>query len=261
MIRELRTPDEFIETTHVSKAAWGFADRVLSPASDLIAATHAGGLTAGAFEGGQMLGFVHGIPRTNLGEPCHHSHLLAVRPEAQGRGLSVKLKLFQRAWCLARGHPARDVDVRPVPPEEREAEHRAAPRDRPELPARTSTGSWAGSTPTSRPTGSRSTWRLDDPAVGARRAGEARPPSGRRSGRAAWRGARGRFPTRRASSSRSRRARPRIYRTDHDGTLRARRRFAALGEGALRARLRGHGRRRRRGRRARVRPRRGAEPL
>ncbi|HMA28877.1 MAG TPA: GNAT family N-acetyltransferase [Thermoanaerobaculia bacterium] len=103
VVRELRTPEEFIETAHVSKAAWGFAERSLSPASDLVAATHAGGLTAGAFEGKEMLGFVHGIPRTNLGEPCQHSHLLAVRPEAQGRGLGVKLKLFQRAWCLERG--------------------------------------------------------------------------------------------------------------------------------------------------------------
>ncbi len=103
VVRELRSAEEFIETTHVSKAAWGFAERSLSPASDLVAATHAGGLTAAAFEGKKMLGFVHGIPRTNLGEPCQHSHLLAVRPDAQGRGLAVKLKLFQRAWCLERG--------------------------------------------------------------------------------------------------------------------------------------------------------------
>ena len=103
VIRELKSPDEFIETTHVSKAAWGFAERAVSPASDIIAATHAGGLTAGAFEGGRLVGFVHGIPRTNREEPCQHSHLLAVRPDAQGRGLSTKLKLFQRAWCLEHG--------------------------------------------------------------------------------------------------------------------------------------------------------------
>jgi chorismate synthase len=103
VVRELRSPEEFIETAHVSKAAWGFAERFLSPASDLVAATHAGGLTAAAFEGKKMLGFVHGIPRTNRGEPCQHSHLLAVRPDAQGRGLGATLKLFQRAWCLERG--------------------------------------------------------------------------------------------------------------------------------------------------------------
>jgi chorismate synthase len=103
VVREHAPPREFIETTSVSMAAWGFAARDVSPASDLVAATHAGGLTAGAFEGGRMLGFVHGIPRTNRGEPCQHSHLLAVRPEAQGRGLATRLKLFQRAWCLERG--------------------------------------------------------------------------------------------------------------------------------------------------------------
>ncbi len=103
VIRELRTPDEFLATMDVSKAAWGFTERSVSPASDLVAATHAGGLTAAAFAGRRMLGFVHGFPRTNLPEPCQYSHLLAVLPEAQGRGLAVKLKHFQRDWCLARG--------------------------------------------------------------------------------------------------------------------------------------------------------------
>ncbi|MEO8054139.1 MAG: GNAT family N-acetyltransferase [Acidobacteriota bacterium] len=103
VIRELKTPEEFLATMDVSKAAWGFAERSVSPASDLIAATHAGGLTAAAFAGKRMLGFVHGFPRTNLAEPCQYSHLLAVLPEAQGRGLAVKLKHFQRDWCLARG--------------------------------------------------------------------------------------------------------------------------------------------------------------
>ena len=103
LVRELKSPVEFGETVNVAKEAWGFGERALSPANDLIAVTHAGGLTAAAFEAGRMLGFVHGIPRTNLGEPCQHSHLLAVRPRAQGRGLGARLKLFQRAWCLARG--------------------------------------------------------------------------------------------------------------------------------------------------------------
>lgn len=103
VIRELRTPDEFLATMDVSKAAWGFTERSVSPASDLVAATHAGGLTAAAFAGRRMLGFVHGFPRTNLPEPCQYSHLLAVLPEAQGQGLAVKLKHYQRDWCLARG--------------------------------------------------------------------------------------------------------------------------------------------------------------
>jgi chorismate synthase len=67
------------------------------------AVSHAGGLTAGAYQGRRLVGFVHGIPRTNLDEPCQHSHMLAVVPRARGRGLAVRLKLFQRRWCLDRG--------------------------------------------------------------------------------------------------------------------------------------------------------------
>ena len=102
-IRELRNPAEFAEASQAAKAAWGFPDLMVPPPPDMITATHSGGMTAGAFEGGRLLGFVHAVPRTNLGQPAIHSHLLAVRPDAQRRGLSVLLKLFQREWCLARG--------------------------------------------------------------------------------------------------------------------------------------------------------------
>ena len=102
-IRELRDPAEFLAASYVAKAAWGFPDLMVPPPPDMITATHAGGMTAGAFEGTRLLGFVHAVSRTNL--PCRaiHSHLLAVHPEAHRRGLSVLLKLFQREWCLARG--------------------------------------------------------------------------------------------------------------------------------------------------------------
>ncbi len=102
-IRVLKNPAEFAEASQAAKVAWGFADLMVPPPPDMITATHSGGMTAGAFEGGRLLGFVHGVPRTNLGQPAIHSHLLAVRPDAQRRGLSVLLKLFQREWCLARG--------------------------------------------------------------------------------------------------------------------------------------------------------------
>jgi predicted GNAT superfamily acetyltransferase len=102
-VRELRNPAEYAEASQVAKAAWGFADLMVPPPPDMITATHSGGMTAGAFEGDRLLAFVHAVPRRNLPEPAVHSHLLAVRPDAQRRGLSVRLKLFQREWCLARG--------------------------------------------------------------------------------------------------------------------------------------------------------------
>ncbi len=103
VIRELREPSEFAAAQAVAKAAWNTSDLSTSSAADLIALSHAGGFTAGAFESGRMLGFVHGFPRIVDGKVCQHSHLLAVLPSAQGRGLSVRLKFFQRRWCLARG--------------------------------------------------------------------------------------------------------------------------------------------------------------
>jgi predicted GNAT superfamily acetyltransferase len=225
VLRALRSPEEFIETTHVSKAAWGFSERAVSPASDLVAATHAGGLTAGAFLGGTMVGFVHGIPRTNRGEPCQHSHLLAVKPEAQGRGLSVKLKLYQRAWCLARG--IRLVTWTYDPFFLKNAKLNVG-----HLRATVRTfhpnfyglmgGIYAG-LPSDR---FEVEWRLDAPEVTRAAAGD-RPPRPdvaglpvARSPRSIPSGPRVLLPFPAGA--------PRIYRTDHEGSLRERRRFAAL---------------------------------
>ncbi|MGA7992569.1 MAG: GNAT family N-acetyltransferase [Thermoanaerobaculia bacterium] len=225
VLRELRDPDEFIQTTHVSKAAWGFSERAVSPASDLVAATHAGGLTAGAFLGGQMVGFVHGIPRTNLGEPCQHSHLLAVKPQAQGRGLSVRLKLFQRAWCLERGIRLVTWTYDPflLKNAKLNVGHlRATSRKFHPNFYGLMGGIYAG-LPSDR---FEVTWRLDDPEVVRAAAGEPRP-------RPDVRG----LPVARSPRSIPSAPRvllpfpagaPRIYRTDHGGTLRARHRFAAL---------------------------------
>jgi len=225
VIRDLRTPDEFIETTHVSKAAWGFAERALSPASDLVAATHAGGLTAGAFLGGKMVGFVHGIPRTNRGEPCQHSHLLAVKPEAQGLGLSVKLKLYQRSWCLARGIRLVTWTYDPFLLKNAKlniGHLRATVRMFHPNFYGLMGGIYAG-LPSDR---FEVAWRLDDPSVVRAAAGEAQPrpdASGlpvARSPRSLPPGPRLLLPFPAGA--------PRIYRIDHDGTLRERHRFAAL---------------------------------
>jgi len=177
VIRELRSPEEFLETTHVSKAAWGFSERAVSPASDIIAATHAGGLTAAAFEGKKMLGFVHGIPRTNLEEPCQHSHLLAVRPDAQGRGLSTKLKFFQRAWCLERGIRLVTWTYDPFLLKNAKLNvgrlRGTVRRLLPDFYGHMG-GIYAG-LPTDR---FEINWRLDDPLVERAARGEARPPAG-----------------------------------------------------------------------------------
>ena len=225
VVRELRSPEEFIETTHVSKAAWGFTERSLSPASDLVAATHAGGLTAGAFEGRRMLGFVHGIPRTNLGEPCQHSHLLAVRPDEQGRGLGAKLKLFQRAWCLERGIRLVTWTYDPFLLKNAKLNigrlRATVQRLLPDFYGHMG-GIYAG-LPTDR---FEVSWRLDDPLVERAARGEGPPPES----------AAGALPVTRAGAiPDSRRVllpfladAPRVYRTDPKKSLAARRKFRRL---------------------------------
>lgn len=224
VIRELRNFDEYHETLNVGKAAWRFADRVLSPSSDLIAATHAGGLTAGAFEGSRMLGFVFGLPRTNLGEPALHSHLLAVRPEAQGRGLSVKLKLFQRSWCLERNIRLVTWTYDPFLLKNAKLNiGRLRATVRRFLPNfYGAMGGIYGNLPTDR---FEVTWRLDDPAVAAAAVG-ANPPS-LPDGPAVPLASTGRLPDAPVVALPFPAGAPGIYRTDHDGTLRTRRRFAA----------------------------------
>ncbi|MFI5182303.1 MAG: GNAT family N-acetyltransferase [Thermoanaerobaculia bacterium] len=223
VIRELNSADEFHETVAVAREAWKFDDLVLSPWTDLIAGTHAGGLTAGAFENGRMLGFVFGLPRTNLPERAHHSHLLAVRPEAQGRGLSVKLKLFQRQWCLKQGIRLVTWTYDPFLLKNAKlniGRLRAVVRSF--LPNFYGfMGGIYGNLPTDR---FEVTWHLDAPAVVRAARGEKTsapadvPTFPLVLGHTVPRGTRAALPFPAGA--------PVIYRTDHEGTLRARRRFA-----------------------------------
>ena len=101
VIRELREPKEFKQLEALQRAVWNWEDLDVLPAAAFIAITHEGGLTAAAFDGERMVGFVFGFPTADPRR--HHSHLLAVLPEYRRTGLAVRLKLYQREWCLKRG--------------------------------------------------------------------------------------------------------------------------------------------------------------
>ncbi len=103
VVRELCEHSDYVAAQRVAQRVWRMEPLQVPSTFDLQVAGHIGGMTAGAYCDGVLAGFVHGFPRTDLGRPAHHSHLLAVLPEFRGRGLSVRLKLFQRRWCLARG--------------------------------------------------------------------------------------------------------------------------------------------------------------
>lgn len=101
-LRELTSVAELRMCESVQRAVWGEPTPEVSAAS-FRAAQHAGALVAGAFAGETLLGFVYSFPSFVDGRVGQHSHLLAVLPEARGRGVGQALKWFQRDWCLVRG--------------------------------------------------------------------------------------------------------------------------------------------------------------
>ncbi len=60
-----------------------------------------GGLCAGAFVDGHLIGYVFGFPTREAG--VQHSHRLAVLSRARGMHLGARLKWYQRDLCLAPG--------------------------------------------------------------------------------------------------------------------------------------------------------------
>lgn len=104
--RELTHIDELLPCEAIEQAVWGLPDREVLPASQLVAAVHAGGVVIGAFDSSKLIGFVYGFPahrpewQPSLGL---HSHMVAVLPAYRGQGVGRRLKWLQRDWCLRRG--------------------------------------------------------------------------------------------------------------------------------------------------------------
>ena len=100
IFRDLSGMDEFREAEDLQRAVWGAGDQP-DPADLMMVIQAEGGLVGGAFVGGRLMGYIFGFPTATPG--VQHSHRLAVLAEARGLGLGLKLKFFQRDWCLQRG--------------------------------------------------------------------------------------------------------------------------------------------------------------
>ncbi|MFD2740668.1 GNAT family N-acetyltransferase [Sulfitobacter aestuarii] len=99
-LRELTSVAELKQAESFQREVWG-EDDPPDNSDIMLAIQHEGGLVAGAFKDGRMLGFLFGFPTSD--PTIQHSHRLAVHPDSRGMGLGVKLKWYQRDWCLARG--------------------------------------------------------------------------------------------------------------------------------------------------------------
>ncbi|EEW25296.1 GNAT family N-acetyltransferase [Rhodobacter ferrooxidans] len=99
-LRDLSGMAEFRQAEALQREVWGEGD-LPDPADLMMVIQAEGGLVGGAFAEGRLLGYVFGFPTRDPG--VQHSHRLAVLAGARGHGLGVRLKHYQRDWCLARG--------------------------------------------------------------------------------------------------------------------------------------------------------------
>ena len=102
-IRDLAGMDDMKMCEAIQQEVWGFIELDVVPAGLMAVMGHYGAVTAGAFFGERMAGFVCGFPGGGEEEPFHHSHMLAVRPEYQGAGIGLALKWAQADRVLAQG--------------------------------------------------------------------------------------------------------------------------------------------------------------
>jgi predicted GNAT superfamily acetyltransferase len=102
-VRHCRGLGEYQTCMEIERQVWGGTDLDVVPLPIFVVTAETGGQVLGAFEGPRMLGFTQAVVGVHRGKPYLHSHMTAVLPEFQNRGIGRRLKLFQRQDALERG--------------------------------------------------------------------------------------------------------------------------------------------------------------
>src|SRR5437868_2181237 len=103
VIRECATIDEFDACVRLQREVFGLPDMEISPRRHLIVSRQAGGWTLGAFQGAELVGFVHHLAAVRGAEVFGYSHMMAVALQYQNKGLGARLKWAQRERAIAEG--------------------------------------------------------------------------------------------------------------------------------------------------------------
>jgi predicted GNAT superfamily acetyltransferase len=102
-IRHCHSLAEYDDCVRLERRTWG--EDITVPAAIFVVAHHSGGQVLGAFEGGKIIGFTLALAGLRGAQRFLHSHMTAVLPAYQNRGVGRRLKLFQRQDALKRGIP------------------------------------------------------------------------------------------------------------------------------------------------------------
>jgi predicted GNAT superfamily acetyltransferase len=103
VIRECVTIDELDSCVRLQRKVFGLPDLEISPRRHLIVSRQAGGWTLGAFVADQLVGFVHQLAAVQGTEIFGYSHMMAVEPDFQNRGVGARLKWSQRERAIHEG--------------------------------------------------------------------------------------------------------------------------------------------------------------
>jgi predicted GNAT superfamily acetyltransferase len=101
-LRKLAQPEEMRVCVDLQKAVWGFSDLEVVPHRLFVVASRTGGQVIGAFDGENAIGFLLAFAAYRDGGLYLHSHMAAVLPSYQNRGIGRELKLAQREDALSR---------------------------------------------------------------------------------------------------------------------------------------------------------------
>jgi predicted GNAT superfamily acetyltransferase len=102
-VRHCETLAEYDECVKMELLTWG--EHLTVPAAIFVVAHHTGGQILAAFDRGKMVGFTMALAGMRGGKTFLHSHMTAVLPDYQNRGVGRSLKLFQREDALKTGVP------------------------------------------------------------------------------------------------------------------------------------------------------------
>lgn len=103
VIRECTAIDQLDNCVQLQREAFGLPDLEISPRRHLIVSREAGGWTLGAFVGDRLVGFVHHLAAVRGSEIFGYSHMMAVDPEYQNKGVGARLKWSQRERAIREG--------------------------------------------------------------------------------------------------------------------------------------------------------------
>ena len=102
LVRALHDVREMQPCVDLQQQVWGYSDRHLVPDHIFVVAAKTGGQVLGAFIGETLVGFVLAFSARRDGQSYIHSHMAAVLPQYQNRGVGRSLKIAQREDALKR---------------------------------------------------------------------------------------------------------------------------------------------------------------